>query len=72
MTELERRLASQQKRRTMVEEDVTAMAEELDGIESLCLEKSDALGKRLTSIERVFGEYEDAKRKLSGETSGWS
>jgi len=66
MTELERRLAGQQKRRTLPDEDVVAMQEELTGIESLCLEKSDALSERLTSIQRVFLEYEDAKRKLSG------
>jgi len=66
MTELERRLAGQEKRRTLPEEDVAAMKEELGGIESLCLEKSDALNERLTSIQRVFLEYEDAKRKLSG------
>jgi RNA polymerase primary sigma factor len=66
MTELERRLAAQKKRPTMPEEDIAAMKEELEGIESLCLEKSSALGDRLVSIERVFGEYEDAKRKLSG------
>jgi len=66
MRELERRLAGQQKRRTMVDEDVAAMKEELAGIESLCMEKSEALGERLRSIHRVFSEYEDAKRKLSG------
>jgi len=66
MVDLERRLAAQEKRRTMSEEDFTAMTEELTGIESLCLEQSDALGERLKSIERVFCEYEDAKRKLSG------
>ncbi len=66
MRELERRLAGQQKRRTMVDEDVAAMKEELAGIESLCMEKSEALGERLRSIQRVFSEYEDAKRKLSG------
>ena len=26
--------------------------------------RADALGQRLKSIERVFSEYEDAKRKL--------
>jgi len=66
MIELERRLASQQKRRTMPEEDYVAMEEELEGIQSLCLEPSESLGERLKSIERVFSEYEDAKRKLSG------
>ncbi len=66
LRELERRIASQGKRRTMNEEDFLAMTEEMEGIESLCLEKSDALSDRLTSIARVFSEYEDAKRKLSG------
>ncbi len=66
MLELERRLAGQKKRRTMVDEDVVAMGEELTGIGSLCLEEPAALGERLKSIQRVFSEYEDAKRKLSG------
>ncbi len=66
MRELDRRLAGQLKRQTMPEEDLYAMKDERAGIASLCLEESEALGERLTSIERVFGEYEDAKRKLSG------
>ncbi|MCH7808812.1 MAG: RNA polymerase sigma factor RpoD [Planctomycetes bacterium] len=66
MRELETQIARQQKRRTMPDEDFTTMKEELAGIESLCLEGSDALGTRLQSIQRVFLEYEDAKRKLSG------
>lgn len=66
MKELEQRIASQTKRRTMPDEDFHAMKDELAGIESLCLEKSPGLGSRLRSIHRVFSEYEDAKRKLSG------
>jgi len=66
MKELETRIASQEKRRTMPDEDFQAMREELSGIESLCQEPSDVLGARLVSIQRVFTEYEDAKRKLSG------
>jgi len=66
MGELERRIKAQRKRRTMPDEDYQAMKEELSGIESLCMEKSDPLGERLRSIQRVFSEYEDAKRKLSG------
>ncbi len=66
MIELQHLLAGQRKRRTMSDEDFFAMQEELAGIESLCLESSDSLGERLIAIERVFGEYEDAKRKLSG------
>ena len=66
MNDLSRRLASQTRRQTMSDEDLGAMRDELAGIESLCFEKPDALGERLTAIERVFGEYEDSKRKLSG------
>ncbi len=66
MRELEARTEAQNKRRTMSDEDMLAMKEELAGIESLCLERSEALGKRLVNIHRVFAEYEDAKRKLSG------
>ncbi len=66
MCELQKRIASQQNRRTLPDEDFIAMKEELAGIESLCMEKPEPLGDRLKSIQRVFGEYEDAKRKLSG------
>ncbi len=66
MIDLERRLDRQAKRRTVSEEDFLAMGDELDGIRSLCLEDREELGDRLTSIERVFGEYEEAKRNLSG------
>jgi len=66
MKDLDRRLDRQSKRRTMPEEDFVAMTEELEGIRSLCLEDEEALAVRLKDIERVFVEYEDAKRKLSG------
>jgi RNA polymerase primary sigma factor len=66
MRELENRIAHQQKRRTMSDEDFFAMKDELAGIESLCLERQEDLGRRLTNIQRVFVEYEEAKRQLSG------
>ncbi|MCH8149749.1 MAG: RNA polymerase sigma factor RpoD [Planctomycetes bacterium] len=66
MVELQRRLAAQEKRLTMPEEDFLAMKDELAGLESLALETSVPLGERLRSIQRVFTEYEDAKRNLSG------
>jgi RNA polymerase primary sigma factor len=50
----------------VTDDDVYAMEEELEGIQSLVYENSETLGTRLTSIRRVFVEYEDAKRKLSG------
>ena len=66
MQELERRLAAQEKRQTLPDDDIQAMREELAGIQSLCLETPEKLSHRLTTIQRVFSEYEDAKRKLSG------
>ena len=66
MRELEKRVAREEKRPTMSPEDLEAMHDELEGLESLVLESSQDLDQRLVSIRRVFGEYEDAKRKLSG------
>ncbi|MCK4625829.1 MAG: RNA polymerase sigma factor RpoD [Phycisphaerae bacterium] len=66
MKDLERRIAGQAKRQTIADDELMGMEDELDGIRSLVLEDSDSLTKRLTNIQRVFGEYEDAKRKLSG------
>ncbi|MCP4591704.1 MAG: RNA polymerase sigma factor RpoD [bacterium] len=66
MRDLERRLVAQKKRQTVADDDLAAMKEECQGIRSLVLEDSDSLTRRLTGIQRVFGEYEDSKRKLSG------
>jgi RNA polymerase primary sigma factor len=66
MKELARRIAAEGKRRTVSEEDLIAMEDELVGIRSLVLSDSEALTDRINAIRRVFGEYEDAKRKLSG------
>jgi len=66
MCDLDRRIRREQKRPTMAKEDLEAMTEELEGLESLVLEPPEELGERLIRIRRVFGEYEDAKRRLSG------
>jgi len=66
MKDLERRIAAEARRQTVPEEDLYGMEEELDGIRSLVRCDSDTLTERIHSIRRVFGEYEDAKRKLSG------
>ena len=66
MVQLGQRIEDQTKRRTMPDEDFAMMKMELTGIEDLCLERADALRERIRSINRVFNEYEDAKRKLSG------
>ncbi len=46
-------------------EDITSMKEELEGLQELNLETPKQLDKRLRSIEGVFSEYENAKRRLS-------
>ena len=66
MRRLEAEIKAQNRRSTMPIEDFRAMKEELVGLESLTLEDSETLARRCKTIRRVFGEYEDAKRKLSG------
>jgi len=46
-------------------EDIDTMRQELDGLQDLVLETPKQLDKRLRSLERVFGQYENAKRMLS-------
>ena len=50
----------------MSAEDAQVLREEFEGICALVMETPESLAARLTNIERVFGEYEEAKRKLSG------
>jgi RNA polymerase primary sigma factor len=66
MRDLQKRLAAQKKRQTLPADDVLAMEEELLGMQSLVLETPEQLADRLVKMHRVFNEYEDAKRKLSG------
>ncbi len=66
MRELEKRIAHESRKVTGNPEDIQVMKEELSGIKSLVLEEPDELEGRLTNIRRVFGEYEEAKRRLSG------
>jgi RNA polymerase primary sigma factor len=47
-------------------EDLYVKREELDGIRGLVLEEPEALDLRVREIEKVFNEYEQAKRDLSG------
>ena len=51
---------------TLEPEDRQAMADEFSGLTELVLEDVTTLGRRVQSIQVVFNEYEDAKRKLSG------
>ena len=47
-------------------EDIFVMQEELDGLRSLVLEEPEQLNTRVNEILKVFNEYEQAKRDLSG------
>ncbi|UCG47977.1 MAG: RNA polymerase sigma factor RpoD [Phycisphaerales bacterium] len=46
-------------------EDIESMKQELSGLQELVVETPLQLDKRLRSMERVFVQYEDAKRTLS-------
>lgn len=48
------------------EEDIEAIKQELAGLQDLVLETPKQLEKRLRTIEKVFGQYEETKRTLSG------
>jgi len=66
MHNLDKRIAQVSKRKTFPAEEFEAMTDEAEGLRSLVLEEPAELEERVTSIKRVFSEYEDAKRKLSG------
>ncbi|MFQ5489407.1 MAG: RNA polymerase sigma factor RpoD [Phycisphaerae bacterium] len=66
MGELETLMSTESRRRHLSDEDLQAVNDEISGIDHLVLEDREKLGNRLKTIQRVFGEYEDAKRKLSG------
>jgi len=46
-------------------EDIEIVKQELRGLQELVVETPKQLDKRLRAIERLFGQYEDAKRTLS-------
>ncbi len=50
----------------IIEEDIETMKQEFNGLVELTMETPAQLAKRIHSMELVFAEYEDAKRKLSG------
>lgn len=66
MTQLEREFADPRRLAAMPADEVAAIREELSGLQDLILETPEELRKRVATIKRVFAEYEDAKRKLSG------
>jgi RNA polymerase primary sigma factor len=48
------------------EEDVEVMKEELQGLIDLAMEAPDVLAMRVRAVQKVFNDYEQAKRELSG------
>ena len=64
--ELGKDIAEESRRPSGDPEDLRAMKDELAGLENLMLEDAEQLESRCRDVRRVFGEYEDAKRKLSG------
>jgi RNA polymerase primary sigma factor len=65
MEELGRSIVSGQSDGTP-EEDIAVMREELEGMVDLVLEEPELLRKRVKAIQKVFNDYEQAKRELSG------
>ena len=49
----------------IIAEDIDAMKQELAGLRELVTETPKQLDKRLRTIDRVFGQYEQTKRTLS-------
>ncbi len=64
--DLERQLGNPRLLSSMLPEDVEAMRDELNGLQDLVLETPEMLRMRVSVTRRIFAEYEDAKRKLSG------
>jgi len=64
MDELERMLAAPRDN-DLPPEDVQAMRDEIDGLVDLAYEQPDLLRKRVKAIQKVFHDYEQAKRELS-------
>jgi len=65
MDELSLLIASAKKKRTPAE-DVEVMKEELSGLIDLVREDPEMLRKRVKAIQKVFNDYEQGKRELSG------
>ncbi len=67
MREMQRNLGKAEKHPDRYDpEDVSVMQEEFDGLRNLVLEPMEEFERRMRDIQRVFGEYEQAKRDLSG------
>ena len=65
MRQLQRAIAAADANNTPAE-DVEVMREEGEGLIDLVMEMPDMLRKRCKAIQKVFNDYEQAKRELSG------
>ena len=52
--------------KTLPPEEVEAMKDEFNGLVDLVMEFPEDLRQRVNASQRVFGEYEEAKRRLAG------
>jgi len=66
INELERILSGKRRVESMPVDEVEAMRDELAGLQDLVMETPELLRDRVRRIKKVYIEYEDAKRKLSG------
>jgi RNA polymerase primary sigma factor len=66
MTTLESNLSDPRTRSNMIQDDIEAMSDELAGLQDLVLESPAMLRRRVAALRKIFVQYEDAKRKLSG------
>jgi len=64
MEQLNRMIAASEQNNTP-SEDVEVMKEEIQGLTDLVLEEQEMLKKRVKAIQKVFNDYEQAKRELS-------
>jgi RNA polymerase primary sigma factor len=49
----------------ITDEDITAMRQELNGLQELVMETPQQLTKRISVLEKVYSQYEETKRTLS-------
>ena len=52
--------------KSLSQDELAAMKEELNGLTDLAMEQTEDLRTRVDDTRQVFGEYEEAKRRLSG------
>ena len=61
-----KREIAQAEKRSICPEDKFVMGQELQGLTNLVMEKHEDLQARVRDCQKFFGEYENAKRNLSG------